>query len=130
MRDARAYGSHPDLRGAEVCPVLFWTAPVPFRLDAPLAGDPLLAYANHGRWVVECPDCHGAQLGHPDDHRFMCVNCANVGNGGAWRPVKWPRNARRIEALLDRRPELARNWNPGETVDDLLAENVTHGIVA
>jgi hypothetical protein len=34
-----------------------------------------------------------------------------------------------IEALLDRRPDAAtRNWTPGETVDDLAAENRAHEI--
>ena len=84
-------------------------------------------YANHGRWIVECPDCHDAQLAARDDLRYMCIQCANVGVGGKWRPVIWPKDAAAIEALLDARPmSHNRNWNPGETVKDLQLEDRRH----
>lgn len=81
------------------------------------------AYANHGRWIVECPDCCSAQLACPDDRRFMCNNCANVAVGGVWRPVTWPKNRDKIEGAIEGRPLSAQNWSPGETVAFLKAEN-------
>jgi hypothetical protein len=108
---------------AEISPHRFWTAPEPFQADAPTVGDPIVAYANEARWIAECPDCHSAQLTSAADRRFMCSECANVANGGAWRPVTWPRNFAAIEALLDVRQPVNQNWAPGETVADLTAEN-------
>lgn len=106
---------------------VFWAADrdLDEAMAAPL-GSKLIAievYANHGRWVVECPVCHGAQLAVRDDPRFMCVSCGNVSVGGKWRPVVWPKDHAKIEALLDRRPMAHnRNWAPGETVQSLLRE--------
>lgn len=110
-------------RGAPV----FWAADrdLDEAMAAPL-GSKLIAvevYANHGRWIVECPVCHGAQLAVRDDPRFMCVSCGNVSVGGKWRPVIWPKDHHKIEALLDGRPMAhTRNWNPGETLQSLLRE--------
>ena len=122
MRDASYYG--PD--GAESCPAQFWHAPVPYQPDAPTAGKPLLVHANQGRWIVDCPDCNSAQFASHHDPRFMCVECGNVANGRAWRPLKWPRNRPAIEAVLDVRQPVNQNWAPGETVADLTADNAAH----
>lgn len=79
--------------------------------------------ANHGRWIVECPDCQDAQLAARDDKRFMCVGCANAAVDGVWRPVIWPKNHEDIEAILEERPhDRHKNWAPGETIEDLIAE--------
>lgn len=82
---------------------------------------------NHGRWVVDCPDCAGAQLACRTDHRFMCNECGNVVIGGLWRTVDWPADSLQIEKALLVRPLANQNWVPGETVDDLLAENTAVG---
>lgn len=109
-----------------------WTAATP--VNVALAAEvgqkstALAAYANHGRWVVACPDCNGAQFACPDDQRFMCNECANVAVSGLWRPVVWPKDRIKIEALLSARPESAKNWEPGETLAFLRAENKTHGV--
>lgn len=81
---------------------------------------------NHGRWIVDCPDCAGAQLACKTDHRFMCNECGNVVIGGLWRHVDWPEDSvgLQIEAALKVRPVANQNWVPTETVDDLLAENL------
>lgn len=111
-----------DLGLAQLAPMLF--ANVPLDLSAPTSGEPVPAVANHGRWIVRCPDCHGAQLTHPADPRFLCNDCGNVGNARAFRPVAWPKDHEKISALLDERAEEAlRSWVPGETVADLRAEN-------
>lgn len=98
-------------------------------MSAPTARTEVVyAYANHARWVVDCPTCNGAQLACRTDKRFMCNECANVAIGGRWRVVEWPVDADEIERLLDRRPDVARNWFPGETVRQLKDENRVHGV--
>jgi hypothetical protein len=85
--------------------------------------------ASWGRWTVLCPtpSCGGAALAHEDDHRFMCVDCGNVGAG--WHEVRWPVNVESIDALLARRPIPAtRNWTPGETLEQLRQENIAHAV--
>ena len=121
MRDATHYGN----QGAESCPRLFWTAPTPFNPAAPTTGKPVAAFVNEGRWIVSCP-CGGAQLASLIDPRFMCCECANAANGGAWMPVTFPKALPDIVAALTARADpVAQNWQPGETVAVLLAENVT-----
>lgn len=79
---------------------------------------------NHGRWVVNCPACGGAQLGCPTDPRFMCNECANLAVGGLWRPVVWPKEAAEIAALIAARADAtAQNYDPGETLAELREQN-------
>lgn len=82
------------------------------------------AYVNHGRWIAECPDCHGAQLACRTDPRFMCNECGNVAVGKLWRPVIWPANAQGIENLLQGRPTANQNWYPDESKTGLAIENL------
>lgn len=109
-----------------------WTAPVPpdEAFNAGMAPKALSVHAeaNHGRWIVVCPDCSGAQYACPDDPRFMCNNCANVVIAGLWRRVIWPKEREMIDTLLRRRPEKNRNWSPGETLADLRRENKANGV--
>ena len=77
---------------------------------------------NHGRWVVDCP-CGGAQLACRTDRRMFCVDCLHTANGGQWVTVAWPDDVEQIEALLESRPVGLQNWDPGETVGVLHAEN-------
>ena len=133
MRDATLY-AHPQLAHlaqAEHAPRRGWTADVPIELvidnGTASKAEAVTVYANHGRWIAECPDCHGAQLASRDDPRFMCDSCANAAIGSLWRPVAWPKDADKIAALLDARPLAhTRNWTPGEGLRDLKAENVQH----
>jgi len=82
------------------------------------------AYVNHGRWVVDCPDCRNAQLACATDHRFMCNECGNIAVGHLWRPVEWPADSVRIANLLESRPRQYQNWNPDEDVRLLAIENL------
>ena len=93
------------------------------------------ARVNHGRWLVDCPGCNSALVIDLDEPVYMCVECGNSANGGAWLQVTLPRNRRAIEAELLKRPfgrnpadAPTRNWEPGETVADLQRENAEHGI--
>ena len=81
---------------------------------------------NHGRWIVTCAWCTGAELAVNDV--FLCSNCKNNGIGNPV-PVAWPPNRQAIEVLLLKRPHAAnRNWMPGETVQSLARENSDHEV--
>lgn len=81
------------------------------------------ARANWGRWVVDCPRCPSAIKVRTWTGGTTCWEC------GTQSEVVWPDAAEDIIRLLMFRPNPAtRNWEPGETLHDLLAENVAHGI--
>ena len=87
------------------------------------------AEVNHGRWIVNCPFCPGAEFADPEDKRFYCLSCGNEDVEGQWLKVKWPQTRNKIEIeLLKRSRERNRNWRPGETVKDLIRENVRNGV--
>lgn len=81
------------------------------------------ARINQGRWIVDCPvdGCAEASLVFDADPRFVCVTC-----GAGPFLVMLPAEREGIEAALDERPAVNRNWHPGETVGDLRVENRLH----
>ena len=81
------------------------------------------AYANRGRWIVEC-ECRSASQVQPETRRWRCEEC------GAGYEVLWPGRRREIEQLLMVRPVVHRNWNLGERVEHLMIENIEHGLAA
>lgn len=92
-------------------------------------GAPLPARVNHGRWIVDCPDCRGAMPVWVEQPLMWCSDCQNRAVGHRWRRVALPVVEERvaIEAILSQRPNPAnRNWEPGEAVADLIAENAAH----
>lgn len=94
-----------------------------------LPGDPELAYAryNWGRWIVDCasPYCAGALALEPGTPAMQCWDCGHV-----TEPIAWPDSPESIETLLAMRPSpRTRSWEPGETLHDLLRENVEYGLV-
>ena len=90
----------------------------------------LLAYVNHGRWVVDCP-CGSAQLACRSDRRFFCTDCRNAWAFGKWVRVTWPAEEADIEALLLQRPfPRNRNWHPRESASGLAMENADNGVGA
>lgn len=128
MRSATHYRTEnvafiPEDRGAEWCPLQFWSASTPMRLDSKPRGDAVPAVVNHGRWIVRCPFCTSAELACLSDPRFMCCECGNAENLGSWCPVRFPEGIPAIEAALSARPLPLQNMEPGETLADLLAEN-------
>jgi predicted ABC-class ATPase len=45
--------------------------------------------------------------------------------------IVWPARAEDVERLLSMRPDPhTRNWEPGETLNDLLLENMQHGVLS
>ena len=88
-----------------------------------------VAYArvHCGRWVVPCvrPWCASALTLPPGTPAMQCWDC-----GAVAARIVWPPDPDGIEAILLMRPNvLNRGWEPGETLEDLLIENVTHGIL-
>lgn len=82
------------------------------------------ARVNWGRWVADCPRCPSADIAIPGQP-FKCANC------GAKADIIWPSGEMRfgVERLLLMRPDPSKqNWEPGETLLDLMAENALHGI--
>jgi hypothetical protein len=84
------------------------------------------AYANHGRWVCDCPRpwCTNAMQVWPGDETFECAGPDSCG----WTcPIVWPPDPAAIEVLLSARPAAStRNWTVGEALINLLRENAEH----
>lgn len=84
------------------------------------------ARANWGRWIVDCSStaCTSALAVEPGTREMRCWDC-----GWATDLILWPADTDSIETILAMRPdEKTRNW-AGETLEDLLAENLAHGII-
>jgi hypothetical protein len=103
--------------------------------DTALVAGVVVAYVNHGRWVVECPTGDGGALCVSRNYLlFLCPFCLNEVNGGQWYEVRLPANKPNLEVRLLKRPATdgfnatTRNWRPGETEADLRAENVRMGV--
>jgi hypothetical protein len=88
--------------------------------------DPVYARVDFGRWVIDCGHCAGAELADTGDLRFFCLSCNNLHNGCRYRRVIMPRNRAAIEAALLERPENARHWRHGETLQDVKTANLLH----
>ena len=88
------------------------------------AAEPILkAEVNHGRWIVRCPFCAGAEAADPDYPRFYCLTCFNEPIKNRFLPVQWPVDRDGIEAELVRRSrEGNQSWLPHETLSDLARE--------
>lgn len=89
--------------------------------------DITLARHNWGRWIVDCGSqfCTSALQLVPGTPIMRCWDC-----GWVTEQIVWPDAADMIETILMMRPlEWTRNWEPGETVADLIAENLQHGII-
>lgn len=94
------------------------------------------AYVSWGLWVAKCPrpDClnsehygHAPVTGHVGGLTAVGFRCNVCGLVCA---SEWPANAAEIEWALAQRPMVnTRNWAPPETLDDLIAENIEHGLV-
>ena len=90
-----------------------------------MPGPPLTAYVSAGRWVADCPACNGGIACWSENPKGACLSCGRI-----WL-IRFPQHWQQAEALLDRRPYVrTQNWHPhlGETVEQLRAENLAHGI--
>jgi hypothetical protein len=85
------------------------------------------ARVNHGRWIVDCPYCPGAEMARADG--FFCCDCRNTDAEGDTLTVQFPAEREEIERLLLVRPVMAdRNWRPGESLENLVTENEGLGL--
>lgn len=93
---------------------------------------PAYAHISHSRLVALCPNCGGAEaVWREGPHVMLCANCGNADIQGRLRTVILPDNLNEIEQLLMQRSNPAtRNWLSGETIEELEAENIGHGIQA
>ena len=80
-------------------------------------------YINHGRIVVLC-QCQAAVSVSREWNIGRCLECGAIHND----PI-WPDNFDEVESALIVRPYPFRNWRPGETVEQLLLDNVTFGVI-
>ena len=88
----------------------------------------LMAEVNHGRWVVHCPFCAGAEFAW-EGGPFMCCSCWNEEAGGKFLKMRFPQERKEIEALLLKRPKAEnRNWHRDEPIEELKAENEKHEV--
>ena len=91
----------------------------------------MMAWLNHGRWIVDCSsdDCEAVLFAD----RSVCV-CRDesvcehpaIPCGTAIVAV-FPDNRTDIDGVMGRRPRRNRNWT-SETVKDLKAENLLQGV--
>ncbi len=103
--------------------------------------DEALAYVYCGGWVAECPaSCGNVQAVSRDEASvYRCVYCQQLS------AISWPAEEAMEEmmAVMNRRPNPSnRNWYPqdhpvavrfgvphGQSIQDLLEENLEHGIL-
>ena len=96
------------------------------------------ARIRQGRWVVLCenPGCSSAVIADEKERCFICAECGSPENDRHWYTVQWPAPEVRhqIEELLLARPAISvsrawsRNWEPGESLADLQAQNALYGV--
>lgn len=89
---------------------------------------PLLARVDHGRWLVDCDTCKSAEAIWYDAPMMFCRSCRNPSTHGMWRKVALPKERNDIIAILNLRPTQHQNWSPGDTLEELRADNELHQI--
>jgi hypothetical protein len=79
---------------------------------------------NHGRWIVPCGNCPGAYAEDKLPEDGKCIFCHEP------LEVVYPSKQFRasVDAVVAGRPEENQNWEPGETVNDLKADNIVHAV--
>jgi len=85
---------------------------------------PLPAYVNHGHWRVKC-ECGSTEFAW-EEGWFLCRACLNGAHKHKYRRSFFPKNRKKIEELLAKRPLPNRNWYPGEALTQLKKENKDH----
>lgn len=95
-----------------------------------LAGEPvtvhtvrtlIVARVDMGRWIADC-DCGAGVALHREWTAAYCFACGAVHPQAS---ILWPVDQDEIELTLAERPHRRNQfWSPGETVNDLKAENL------
>jgi len=73
------------------------------RLDEKIAGKPVQAILDYGRWIALC-ECGGGEAVDPADPVFFCVSCGNERTNGKLRKVDFPSDYKAIEKDVMSRP--------------------------
>ena len=90
--------------------------------DSPIV---LHARVDGNEWIVQCECGAGNAIDPSWDPVFACC----FGCGAIHRSILLPKRWDAIEQELLKRPQPStRFWFPHETVDDLIAENIAHGV--
>lgn len=85
--------------------------------------DAMAAHVGAGAWRVRCL-CGEAPPADPEWQLACCSGCGRI-----YTHVEFPAEIDEIERLLSLRPNQAtRNWQLPETIADLYAENLGHGV--
>ena len=53
---------------------------------------------------------------------------AKAQEAGQVYEIQWPQDVKQIEKILSKRKSENKNWIPGETVQDLIVQNISHGV--
>lgn len=88
------------------------------------APDGAIVLVSGGSWKVVC-GCGNAPVASPAWDLALCPDC-----GACYRRLTWPDERDAIAQVLLARPLVNRHWQPHETVADLEADNVAHGVPA
>lgn len=79
---------------------------------ATLISNTALVYANHGRWIVDCPRPYCNSAFKVETHQTL-FRCGGSGGCGMEAQVVWPPDADEIWEALNQRPiPSTRNWFP------------------
>lgn len=76
-------------------------------IDAP-GGRPVAAYINHGRWVIDCPNCASGAIVHPEWATTVCGECFRR------YIVIVPDDWETLEGLIWELPRHRQNWWPAD----------------
>jgi hypothetical protein len=85
--------------------------------------------AHWGMWIARCirPWCTNAMQVDLHQPSMVCEGADGCGQGA---DLFWPADPEAIAEILMMRPiRRTRNWLPGESITDLIGENVQHGVV-
>ena len=83
------------------------------KISFQLAGTPVTARIDHGRWIADC-ECRGAEYVDPDEPIFFCLSCMNTEYQGQVRPVQFPAPEIRAQIEAGLTAENYYSWNERE----------------
>lgn len=91
------------------------------RVEVHEVAEPIVARVDAGSWLVDC-DCGNGVSTDPEWKMGCCFGC-----GAVHVNVIFPEDHAEIERLLVARPQKNRHWVPGETLEQVRADNAANG---
>ncbi len=89
-------------------------------------GTTLASWVLRGAWTVTCP-C-GASEYTWNEGWVMCLSCMNGYSHHRFVRTMFPAKRQQVEDILEFRPLENRNWLIGETLEELIAQNIENGV--